>query len=99
MADYLFLIPALPLAAFAINFILGRWYIKEKAYLVAVPAVFASWVLSVIVFLNIRDDATPIHQHLFTWIPSGDFHVSVSLYADQLTAIMLLVVSTVGLLV
>jgi NADH-quinone oxidoreductase subunit L len=99
MADYLFLIPALPLAAFAINFLLGRWYIKDKAHWIAVPAVFASWLLSVFVFFDIRDSHEPIAQHLFTWIPSGDFHVDVNLYADQLTAIMLLVVTTVGFLV
>ncbi len=99
MADYLFLIPALPLAAFAINFLLGRWYIKNKAHLIAVPAVFGSWLLSVFAFFDIRDNSEPISQHLFTWIPSGDFHVDVNLFADQLTAIMLLVVTTVGFLV
>lgn len=99
MADYLFLIPALPLLAFAINFLLGRWYIKDKAHWIAAPAVFGSWLLSVFVFFDIRDSHEPIAQHLFTWIPSGDFHVNVSLYADQLTAIMLLVVTTVGFLV
>ena len=32
MADYLFLIPALPLLAFAINFLLGRGLIGDKAH-------------------------------------------------------------------
>src|SRR5215213_959119 len=99
MSDLLFLIPALPLAAFAINFLLGRWYIKDKAHWIAAPAVFLSWLLSVWAFLDIRDNDQPISQHLFTWIPSGDFHINVSLQADQLTAIMLLVVTTVGFLV
>src|SRR4051794_35776865 len=99
MSDYLFLIPALPLAAFAINFILGRWYIKDKAYLVAVPAVFGSWFFAVLTFFDVRKHDEPISQHLFTWIPSGDFHVNINLYVDQLTAIMLLVVTTVGFLV
>jgi NADH-quinone oxidoreductase subunit L len=99
MADYLYLIPALPLAAFAINFILGRWFIRDKAWVIAVPAVFGSWLLSVLAFLDIRDNDLPVAQHLFTWIPSGNFHVDISLYADQLTAVMLLVVTTVGFLV
>ena len=46
MESYLFLIPVLPLIAFAINFLLGQWYIKDKAHWIAVPLVFASWVLS-----------------------------------------------------
>src|SRR4051812_30222288 len=99
MADYLFLIPALPLLAFALNFVFGRWFIKDKAYLIAAPAVLASWVLSIFVLLDIRNNDHSLHQHLFTWIPSGDFRVNVSIFADQLTAIMLLVVTTVGFLV
>ena len=99
MAEYLFLIPALPLLAFAINFLLGRGLIGDKAHWVAWPATFASFVLSLLVFLDIRDTHEPVQQRLFTWIPSGNFNVDVSLYADQLTAIMLLVVTSVGFLV
>jgi NADH-quinone oxidoreductase subunit L len=99
MEDYLFLIPALPLIAFAINFLLGRWYIKDKAHWIAIPLVFASWVLSLLVLIDIADKDEPISQHLFTWIPSGSFNVDVNLYADQLTAVMLMVVMSVGFLV
>jgi len=99
MADLLFLIPLLPLAAFGVNILLGRSMIRDKAHLVAIPAVFGSWLLSVLVLLDINDSEHPISQRLFTWIPSGQFQADVSLYADQLTAIMLMVVTTVGLLV
>jgi NADH-quinone oxidoreductase subunit L len=99
MADLLFLIPLLPLVAFCVNIFLGRSVIRDNAHWVALPAVFASWLLSVIVFLDVRDSGHAISQRLFTWIPAGDFNVTVSLYADQLTAIMLLVVTTVGFLV
>jgi len=99
MADYLFLIPLLPLVAFAINLLFGRGYIRENAHWVACPAVFASWVLSLLVLLDINDSDEPISQHLFRWIPAGDFTVDVNLFADQLTAVMLLVVTTVGFLV
>ena len=99
MESYLFLIPVLPLIAFAINFLLGQWYIKDKAHWIAVPLVFASWVLSLLVLIDIADKDEPISQHLFTWIPSGSFNVDVNLYADQLTAVMLMVVTTVGFLV
>ncbi len=99
MADLLFLIPLLPLAAFCVNILLGRSVIRDKAHWIAAPAVLGSWLLSIFVFLDIYDTGEPIHQRLFTWIPAGDFVVDVSLYADQLTAIMLLVVTTVGFLV
>jgi NADH-quinone oxidoreductase subunit L len=99
MADLLYLIPLLPLVAFVINILLGRGLIRHNAHWVAIPAVLASWVISLMVLLDIRDTHEAISQRLFTWIPAGDFHITVSLYADQLTAVMLLVVTTVGLLV
>lgn len=99
MSDLLFLIPLLPLVAFCINILLGKSIIREKAYLVSIPAVAGSWVISLLVLLDINDSHHAISQRLFTWIPAGDFNVAVTLYADQLTAIMLMVVTTVGLLV
>src|SRR6187402_1038536 len=99
MADYLYLIPLLPLVAFVINFLFGRNYLKDRAAWIAVPAVFASFVLSLITFFEIRDKGEAIDQHIYTWIPSGSFHVNVNLHVDQLTAIMLLVVTSVGFLV
>src|SRR5680860_1676837 len=99
MADFLFLIPLLPLAAFCINFLLGRSMIRERAHWISIPAVLGSWIVSVLVLIDISNNNHAISQRLFTWIPSGDFNVDVSLYADQLAAIMLMVVTTVGLLV
>ena len=99
MASYLFLIPVLPLLAAVINLLLGRSIIGHKAHWIATPAVFASWAMSLAVLWNIHDTGHGIEQKLYTWIPSGSFNVPVNLVADQLTAIMLVVVTSVGLLV
>lgn len=99
MADLLFLIPLLPLVAFVINIFWGRQYIRGNAHWIAIPAAFGSWILSILTFREIYTDESPVKQRLFTWIPSGDFDITVSLYADQLTAVMLLVVTSIGLLV
>ncbi len=99
MEDLLYLIPLLPLIAFVANILLGRGYIGGSAHWVAIPAVAASWILALVVFQDVYSSGEVISQHLFTWIPSGDFVVDVNLYVDQLTATMLLVVLTVGLLV
>ncbi len=99
MADYLFLIPLLPLVASVVNYLFGRRFIGDKAHWLAVPATFGSWVVSILVLLDVRDKGHAISQHLFTWIPSGDFQVPATLYADQLTAVMLMVVSTISFLV
>jgi NADH-quinone oxidoreductase subunit L len=99
MNDLLFLIPLLPLLAFAINLLFGRSFIRDKAHWVALPLVGASWILALLAFRDVYDSEHAISQHLFTWIPAGDFVVDVNLYVDQLAAIMLLVVLTVGFLV
>jgi NADH-quinone oxidoreductase subunit L len=99
MEDWLYLIPLLPFAAFCVNIFLGRSVLRSNAHWISIPAVGASWILAVLVFRDLYDSEHAISQQLFTWIPSGDFVVNVNLYVDQLTAIMLLVVLTVGLLV
>ncbi|MCC6703674.1 MAG: NADH-quinone oxidoreductase subunit L [Thermomicrobiales bacterium] len=99
MADYLILIPLLPLVAAIINLLLGRTVTRGKAHLVSVPAVAGSWFVSLLVLRDIWNTEHAIEQKLFTWIPSGSFNVPVNLYADQLTAVMLMVVTSVGLLV
>lgn len=98
IAQYLYLIPLLPLLAFVINLLFGR-YIGKNAHWIASPAIFASLVLSVLVFREISATGEPLRQNLYTWIQSGDFHIGINLYADQLTAVMLLVVTSVGFLV
>ena len=99
MDRYLFLIPLLPLLAFAINLFFGRGVIRDKAHWIAAPAVFGSWLVSVFVFLEVANTGNHLSQHLFRWIPAGDFTIDVNLAVDQLTAVMLLVVTTVGFLV
>jgi NADH-quinone oxidoreductase subunit L len=98
MSQYLFLIPLLPLLAFIINLIFGR-YLGTTAAWIAIPAVFASFLLSLLVFADINGSGEPLRQAVYTWINAGDFHIGVDLYVDQLTAVMLIVVTSVGFLV
>ena len=51
------------------------------------------------VFEVSQRNGVPFQYTLYTWIPSGDFRVDVAFLVDQLTAIMLLVVTSVGSLV
>jgi len=99
MAEYLFLIPLLPLLASVINLLFGRQFIRDKAHWVSVPAVAGSFVLSVLVFREIYNDEHTLSQTISTWIESGSFSTSIGLYADQLTAVMLTMVTFVSLLV
>ena len=98
MEQYLYLIPLLPLLAFAVNLLFGR-FLRTAAHWIATPAVFASFLLSLLVFRQISDTGEPLRQDLYTWIQSGTFHIGINLFVDQLTAVMLIVVTSVGFLV
>lgn len=97
MDNYL-LIPFLPLAAFLINIIFGRSFLRDNAHWVSIAAVVASWVISVMTLVEVIGGRT-INQDLYTWIVSGTFRVTVGFLIDQLTAVMLIVVTTVSSLV
>ncbi|MCO5175985.1 MAG: NADH-quinone oxidoreductase subunit L [Thermomicrobiales bacterium] len=99
MKDLLFLIPLLPLLAAVINSLFGRWLLRDLAGPIATVSVIGSWVVSLLVFIDQLGSDTPLTQHLFTWIPAGDFQIPVTLHVDHLTAVMLMVVTTVGSLV
>lgn len=92
------LIPLLPLIAFTINIIFGRRIIKDKAHLVAIPAVAASFLISIMALIDVINGKT-YNFDIYSWISSGDFKVSVGFLIDQLTAIMLIVVTSISLLV
>jgi NADH-quinone oxidoreductase subunit L len=91
-------IPFIPLAGFFINILLGRNYIRDKAHWVAVPAVLASWVIAMITVVDVLNGKV-YNQDLYTWIVSDGFRASVGFLVDPLTAVMLVVVTTVSSLV
>lgn len=97
MDNYL-LIPLLPLIAFIINILFGRRYIKGGAHWVSTIAVLGSFVISVMTLLDVIE-GKKINEDLYTWIISGRFRVSVGFLIDQLTAVMLIVVTSVSALV
>jgi len=91
------LIPLLPLASFLILGLGGRW-IKDKAHLVAVPAVVVSFLLSVLAFLDVAEGHHTTLR-LYTWLTSGSLDLHIGLTIDRLTAVMLLLVTAVSALV
>ncbi len=97
MNNYL-LIPFLPLAAFVINILLGRKFIRGKAHWIAIAAVAAAWVVSVATLVDVMSGKT-LNENLYTWVLSGGFKVSVGFLVDQLTAVMLIVVTTCSTLI
>lgn len=95
------LIPLLPFLSFLINILFGRNFIKDKAHWIAVPAILGSFTLAVSAFFDVMAGTVPNDGNitLYSWIVSGDFNVSVGFLIDQLSAIMLMVVTSISTLI
>ncbi len=102
-ASLLPLIVLLPLAGFAITALIGR-RLGKQAHWIPVLAVAAAWVIAMAAAYGALTGAEPFGEHgyaatYFEWIPAGSFVVDVGFFVDQLTACLLIVVTTIGLLV
>ncbi len=98
--DYIWIILLLPLIAVVINGLLGR-RLGKAAGPIAVGLVGLSFLAAVVAFIDVVNlgEHARFEYDLYTWIPSGDFHINVAFLVDQLTVIMLMVVLGVGTLV
>jgi NADH-quinone oxidoreductase subunit L len=72
---------------------------RYRSWVVPTILVGAMWVLSMIVFANVVFGGNEYEVTIYEWIASGDFQVEISFLVDGLTAMLLLVVSSVGFLV
>jgi NADH-quinone oxidoreductase subunit L len=99
---YLWIIPLLPLLGAAANGIFGRGWKKIVVTSVALSSTtlaFLSALELVREFVDLPANQVPWTQSYFTWISAGGFRADFSLQVDQLTVIMLLVVTGVGWLI
>jgi NADH-quinone oxidoreductase subunit L len=95
----LWLIPVLPLAGAAINGFLGK---KSSRTSVSVVGLFfsgAAFLWALTVAWRFSSLALPYQEYLAHWIRSGSFSVDYAFYLDQLSLVMLLVVTGVGFLI
>src|SRR6185503_15466141 len=98
MDKYIWLIPILPLAGFIING-LGRNILSKSAIgFIGSFLVLASFGLSVGAFLQVRSSGA-FNVHLFNWFAIGEFKIAFAFLIDQLSALMLLIITGVGFLI
>jgi len=84
----------IPLLGAAINGIF-LWVTKRRAHLIAVPALFASCICSLVVLSKVLGG---VHAdiNLYMWIPVGKFRIPVGFLIDELSAVMMATVSFVA---
>src|SRR3954449_9539209 len=102
-AYWVWLAVAFPLLGFLINggLSLRRPQAKNVVSAVGVGVLAASFLVSALLFVQIR--AHPPHQpiliDLWRWLPVGSLQIDMGFQLDQLSAVMLLIVTGVGSLI
>jgi len=102
LLDHLWIILALPLAGAAINGLFGKRWPQSVVNSVAVGSVslaFLAAAETVREFCALAPDQIPFVGNYFTWMVAGPFRVNFALQVDQLTVVMLLTVTFVGMLI
>jgi NADH-quinone oxidoreductase subunit L len=96
---YLWLIPILPLAGAAINGFFGKKSSRTAVTTVGLVFPGAAFAWALVVALRFSSLALPYEEYVAHWIRSGSFSADFALYLDQLSLVMLLVVTGVGFLI
>src|ERR1700749_3538733 len=99
MNNYIWLIPILPLAGFIINGIGRNSLSKGVIGFLGSFLVLVSFGISLAVFFQVKSTGAPIDVKLYDWFSIRDFHFDFSFYIDQLSSIMLLIITGVGFLI
>lgn len=99
MDKYIWLIPILPLAGFIINGIGRNTLSKAVIGFIGSALVLISFGISVGLFLQINDTHKAINVDLFNWFAAGNVKISFAFLIDQLSALMLLIITGVGFLI
>jgi proton-translocating NADH-quinone oxidoreductase chain L len=102
MSLHLWIIPLLALTGGAINGLFGRRFDKKTVNAVGLAFVGAAFVMALWVawrFASLPEDSIPYVERFASWIRAGDFSADFAFYLDQLSLVMLLVVTGVGFLI
>ena len=99
---HLWIIPLLPFAGAAINGLFGKRFSRQGVAGVALAFCFASFAMALWISAGVLTGSVSLPhppEFLAIWIRSGGFSVDFSFYLDQLSLVMLLVVTGVGFLI
>ncbi len=98
MVKLAWLVPALPLVAWAV-ILLGGKRSPGKGAPISILAIGVGWVLSIGILSRVVGGAAPYHWST-TWAPiSGDLTIPLGITVDGLAAVLLFVVTTISLFV
>ncbi len=98
----IWLIPVLPLAGALINGLSGKGASRGTVATIGCGSVAISFAISLGAFVQMTgmpETDLPIVKDYFTWIQAGSFEARAGFLLDQLSGLMILIVTGVGLLI
>jgi len=99
---HLWLVPILPFAGFLVNGLLGRRLPKALVSAVALGFPLASLLVvarAALIFFSLKPQPVPWLITYGSWIGAGPLHLDFALYLDQLSLLMLGIITGVGFLI
>ena len=96
---HLWLLPLVPFAGFLVNALLGRRFPRALVTAVALIATLIPFLQVLGIVSQFSSLSLPHLEQFGTWIAAGSFHADFTFALDQLTLVMLLVVTGVGFLI
>jgi NADH-quinone oxidoreductase subunit L len=96
----IYLVPLLPLIGFLINGLGRKSLSKTLVGIIGSGVVFISFCLSVFIFLAVSKEGFVVQNiHYFDFIKFEKLHIPFEFQVDQLTSVLLLIISGVGFLI
>lgn len=93
------LAPLLALAGAFVNGLFGRNLKEPAPGIIASVAVAAGFVLSLIAFFGVAGSGEAVRVGFGDFLRAGDFTLSLGFHLDQLSVLMMLIITGVGLLI
>ena len=94
-----YLVPLFPLLGFLLNGIFRKSLSKSLVGLIGCGAILASFIISCILFFNVRSGGALAVQPLFDFINIPSLKIDFAFQVDQLSALFLLIITGVGFLI
>jgi len=99
MENLVYAIVLLPLIGFVINGLFGKRLPKAMVGGLATLVVFAAFLISVSIFIGFPADGTPVIVKAFEWFTIGGIQVNFGFQIDQLSLMMMMIVTGIGSLI
>ncbi len=84
---------------FLINGLLRNSLSKSLTGLIGSGSVLASFIVSLILFFQVKSGGALPVEHLFTFINTGSFKIDFAFQIDQLSSLFLLIITGIGFLI